>query len=181
MKVFALLFLSLPSLAQVHVSLSPDVGYRLSGYGKTGTVWTVTACVRTASSPAVVIRGGDVYGMLNSRHVSWITQTQAVAMLQQAPAKSLAGRAVTYLGYASAIGAVLLGTNTVKANVKWTAALTTGSGALNVGVPLVTKAEPAVPVEVQSGLLGPFMVVPAGNCAAAFVLGGPGTPFEGDL
>jgi hypothetical protein len=172
---FCILALALgcPVFGEVKATFSPAPGYKLPHI-----VWNVTACVKDAAAPGAVIRSGDLYTLLSARKIGWLTQSQAVAELQAAPARSLPARLVRYGGYASAAAAFLLGTSVIKASAVYTGILATASGAINVVLPLATKAEPPVPTEVQSGLLGPFLVVPAGGCAAAIVIAGPGEAFE---
>lgn len=172
-----LLLIASQLVAQVHVTFSPTSAYNL----KNETVWNLTACVATSTSPGVNVRGGDLYAMLTAKGIVWLTQSQAVASLQAAPQKSLVAELAKWGGYLSAGAAFLLTTNTVKASTSWTAGVTTGSGALNVIVPLLTKAVPPVPTDVQSNLLGPFLVVPLGSCSSAIVIGSKGLGFEGSI
>lgn len=175
-----ILALALPVLAvsQVKATFSPALAYKLPGKA---VVWNVTVCVANSSAPGVNVRGGDLLAMMTARGVTWLTQSQAVAVLQAAPSKSIVAELAKWGGYLSAGAAFLLTTEVVKASTAKTAAVTTASGALNVIVPLATKAVPPVPTDVQSGLLGPFLVIPAGACSAAIVIGGVGAAFEGML
>ena len=173
-----LILIALPCVAQVKVTFSPALNYQLPGKQ---VVWNVTACVANTAAPGVNVRGGDLYAMLTTKGIGWLTQSQAVAVLQAAPTKSWVAELAKWGGYLSAGAAFLLTTTVIKASTAWTAGITTGSGALNVIVPLATKAVPPVPTDVQSGLLGPFLVVPQGACSSAIVIGSQGLGFEGTI
>ena len=170
-----LLLLCYAANAQVRVVFTPATVYKFPN-----VVWNVTACGPPGSGQ-IVIRGGDLYALLTARNITWLSQSQAAATLQSIPTKSLPARIVQYGGYASALAAFLLSTEIVKASKPYTAALTTASGAINVVLPLATKAEPIIPPDLQSTLLGPFLVIPAGSCTAAIALGGQGTAFEAEI
>lgn len=173
-----LILLALPCVAQVKVTFSPAIGYKLPAQQ---IVWNVTACVASTAAPGVNVRGGDLYAMLTAKGITWLTQSQAVGALQAAPQKSLVAELAKWGGYLSAGAAFLLTTAVVKASMPWTAGVTTAAGALNVIVPLATKAVPAVPTDVQSNLLGPFLVVPEGACSSGIVIGGQGNGFEATI
>lgn len=162
--------------AQTKLTFTPSIAQKLPF-----AVWGVTACVPTALSGGVIVRAGDIQSKLTQHHIEYLLPSQAAAALNAAPSKSIPARLVKYAGYLSAAAAFLLTTDIVKASMPWTAGLTTASGALNVVVPLATKAVPLVSTDIQSALLGPFLVVPIGQCSTAYILGQPGLPFEETL
>jgi len=107
-------------------------------------LWTVAAC------PAKVVSITTVYALATHRGIPWITPRTASELFRRKSAWSLAAKVA---GYLSAGGAVVTGSDWVKAKPQWTASLAIGGAVLVVLVPMAQKEIPIIDPSVGQSLM----------------------------
>lgn len=99
------------------------------------SMWSVAGC------PAKAVPASVVYALATHRGIPWISPKTAGELFTK---KSAWSRTVKAVGWISAGGAVLVGSDWVKAKPQWTTALAVGGAVILVLLPLAAKEVPTV-------------------------------------
>jgi len=137
--LLAMLGVVLTPAAEVIVTFAPqeNITSRVA-------LWTVAAC------PSKAISITTVYALATHRGIPWITPRTASELFRRKSAWSLAAKVA---GYLSAGGAVVTGSDWVKARPQWTASLAIGGAVLVVLVPMAQKEIPIIDPSVGQSLM----------------------------
>jgi hypothetical protein len=164
----SLFLLCYPLLAQTTITVSPANQYKLAA-----TVWNVSVC----SAVNVNISFGQIFAVMSSHGLQPMLYSEAQSLLNATPSRSPMYRVLQAVAYTSAAASVLTVGGVIKTNSSWQTGITAGSGFLNVITPLLQRSVPAVPVEIQSGLINGQLRVPGGDCSVGIILGVSGQNF----
>lgn len=107
-------------------------------------LWQVSAC------PGKAVPAATIYALATHRGIPWISPATADELFRR---KSPWSRAVKAAGFLSAGGAVVTGSDWVKAKPQWTAGLAVGGAVLVVLVPMAQREIPRVDPAVGGPLL----------------------------
>lgn len=118
-------------------------------------LWSCTAC------PGKAVPASVILSLATHRGIPWISPATADELFRR---KSVWSHAVKAAGFLSAGGAVVTGSDWVKAKPQWTAGLAVGGAVLVVLVPMAQREIPRVDPAVG----GPLMVGTDGCGQASF-------------
>lgn len=172
MKLAILLFPLI--LSAQRITYSTDATQRVDA-----TAWQIVAC-NAPDAPSTSLPFGLLFQHLAQHGAHPLTNTEALALFNRAPSRSVAGRLVEYAGWAAVGAGVLMTTDQIKVNDQVKVAVNFGGSFVSVLVPLVrSKIPPISPL--RDVLIGNWLTVPAGGCGQGVLLGGSGVDFTVEL